>query len=603
MEPIPTIDTTLLQPLPPYLQNSSNWTVLEEHHPPTKWDDATWILTSAFIIFTMQSGFGLLESGSVSQKNEVNIMVKNAIDVLFGGVSYWMFGYGLSFGMDVAGGSNYFVGVGDFFVDASNTTSDEVGNLFAHFFFHASFATTATTIVSGAMAERTKLEIYIIFSFLNTVVYCIPAHWMWGDNGWLKIMGVVDIAGAGSVHMVGGVTGLVATLLLKPRTGRFIDGAEAPPMGSATNAIFGLFMLWWGWLGFNCGSTYGVTNFKWILAARSAVATITASMGGGIAAIFLSYVTKRKKFEVNYIINGVLGALVAISALCALAKPWQGLVIGMVGAVIACVGCMVTEKLGIDDPVGVVPVHALSAVWGLLAVGVFGEEDTLDELNGMKGLMAGGGFALLGVQALACVAIIAWSAVTSFIILYALDVTVGLRVPLHEELLGADIVEHSLNGSYDKTTGKWCDHHGNLLTIIKEGLSVDEYMKTIREVHEGLRRSDDSTASPGKRSAFGFRRSDVSETDVRSMQKTNHSPLGNTSIDRVDDESTPVHVNRDRPKLKCRRVASNGNNRGRRDRSWTEKKPGTNEDSEARRRAGKGLERTSSRDHTIIGHI
>lgn len=207
----------------------------------TTWDDATWILTSAFLIFTMQSGFGLLESGSVTLKNEVNIMVKNAVDVLFGGISFWMFGYGLSFGVDK--GSNAFIGIGDFFVDSKRMDA-EMGHLFAHFFFHASFATTATTIVSGAMAERTKLEAYIVFSFVNTFVYALPAHWIWAPNGWLHAMGVVDISGAGPVHLLGGVTGLVATLMLGPRHGRFGEIEERPVQSSPINTLLGLFMLW-----------------------------------------------------------------------------------------------------------------------------------------------------------------------------------------------------------------------------------------------------------------------------------------------------------------------------------------------------------------------
>ncbi|XP_072051523.1 putative ammonium transporter 3 [Amphiura filiformis] len=210
---------------------------------PTKWDadDATWVLTSAFIIFTMQSGFGLLESGSVSLKNEVNIMVKNAVDIFFGGLSYWMFGYGFSFGVGVY--SNGFIGDGQFLVD-SMAHDEHLGHLYAHFFFHASFSTTATTIVSGAMAERTKLEAYILFSFFNTFMYCVPCHWMWSTNGWLKQLGATDVAGASTVHLVGGVTGLVATLMLKPRLGILEQRIKMRSMSSPTNALLGMFMLW-----------------------------------------------------------------------------------------------------------------------------------------------------------------------------------------------------------------------------------------------------------------------------------------------------------------------------------------------------------------------
>ncbi|KAI8506260.1 Ammonium Transporter Family, partial [Branchiostoma belcheri] len=394
-------------------------------------DDATWILTSAFIIFTMQSGrkiggmsglepgtsrfrvehsaatphdprksiiarvpsnpaqflsyteirFGLLESGTVSPKNEVNIMVKNASDVLYGGLAYWMFGYAFSFGDSPW--SNAFCGLGQFFVDAEEA---KMGWVFSKFFFQMSFATTATTIVSGAMAERTKLQAYMAFCVLNTLVFCFPSHWAWDSKGWLNKMGYVDVGGAGPVHLLGGVCSLVATLILGPRHGRW-DRDEAPPMGSPTNALLGMFMLWWGWLGFNCGSTFGITGGKWKLAARSAVSTITASMGGGIVAVVLSYVTKKRKFDISYLINGILGALVGVTGICALAHPWEGLAIGAVGSFLSCVGTEMMVKLRIDDPVGCFPVHGLCSVWAILAVGIFGHVDGLEGVSRYDGLI------------------------------------------------------------------------------------------------------------------------------------------------------------------------------------------------------------------------
>ena len=252
--------------------NQTNWTTVAYPSIPSASrkadsidnpDDATWILTSAFIIFTMQSGFGLLESGSVSRKNEANIFVKNAIDVIFGGLSYWIFGFGFTFALNHRG--NGFCGLGYFLTDADE---NQMGNVFSKYFFQLSFATTATTIVSGAMAERTSLRAYIMYSFLNTLTYSFPAHWIWDHSGWLNRMGAVDIAGCGPVHLVGGVSGLVATLMLKPRIGRFDENAPPRQMASPTNVMLGTFMLWWGWLGFNCGSTFGITGMKWKLASR-----------------------------------------------------------------------------------------------------------------------------------------------------------------------------------------------------------------------------------------------------------------------------------------------------------------------------------------------
>ena len=227
-------------------------------------DDATWILTSAFIIFTMQSGFGLLEAGLVSAKNESNIMVKNAIDVIFGGLAYWIFGFAISFGGE--GTSNGFTAWEYFFVNSDN----EHMGLYAKYFFELSFSTTATTIVSGAVAERIDIKAYIAFSFFNTLSYAFPAHWFWDDTGFLKKMGAVDVAGGGPVHLVGGVSAIVAAVMLGPRKNKFDEHGRPKqmPMASPTNVLLGTFMLWWGWLGFNCGSTFGTSGDKWKIAAR-----------------------------------------------------------------------------------------------------------------------------------------------------------------------------------------------------------------------------------------------------------------------------------------------------------------------------------------------
>ncbi|XP_030832221.1 putative ammonium transporter 3 [Strongylocentrotus purpuratus] len=388
-------------------------------------------------------GFGLLESGMVSRKNEVNIMVKNAVDVIFGGLTYWMFGYGLSFGDDE--GTNAFCGVGHFFTDSGD--ADELGWIFAQFVFQASFATTATTIVSGAMAERTKLEAYCVFSLVNTLIYCFPAHWIWAKTGVFNKMGAVDIAGAGAVHLVGGITGLTATLMLKPRRGRFSTPPAKMEMSNPTNALLGMFMLWWGWLGFNCGSTFGISGGKWKLATRSAIVTVMSGVGGGIVSLACSYLHRPNgnKFDLGYLMNGILGGLVGITALCALARPWEGLLIGAIGGIIAVFTPSLLEKIKIDDPVGVIGVHALAASWGILSVGLFAQPDDIENLNVRSGLFYGGGWELLGIQALMIVTLIAWTGLTAFILLYAIQNTIGLRCSVVEEILGADIIEHGID--------------------------------------------------------------------------------------------------------------------------------------------------------------
>ena len=228
-------------------------------------DDATWVLTSSFIILTMQSGFGLLESGTAGKGNEVNVMMKNVVDVCLGGMTYWVFGYGLSFGQPDLGG---FMGGGDFFVEDHSYGHDEHGLRFSEYVFQFSFAATATTIVSGAVTGRFRFSAYMAFSALIIPFYAIPCHWVFHDAGWLKRRGFFDFAGDGTVHIFGACNALVAALLVGPRIGRWDPGQETRHgMTSPTSVLFGMFMLWWGWIGFNCGSTFGITGDKWIVAS------------------------------------------------------------------------------------------------------------------------------------------------------------------------------------------------------------------------------------------------------------------------------------------------------------------------------------------------
>lgn len=377
-------------------------------------------------------------------------MVKNAVDVIFGGLGFWMFGFAFTFGKDE--GANAFSGYGSFFTDAEET---RMGDVFALYCFQASFATTATTIVSGAVAERMNLKAYIIFAFTNTLTYCFPAHWVWGDTGWLRRMGVVDMGGASPVHLVGGVAGLVATIMLKPRAGKFksCSGVNAPlthKMGSPTNVLLGMFMLWWGWLGFNCGSTFGVSGGRWKLASRSAVCTINASCGGGVFATFYSYF-KCNRLDIPFFMVGVLGSLVSITAICGVVRPGESLAIGFIGSAISILGWQLLNKLKIDDPVGAVPTHAGGSIWGMLAVGLFVEKDTLENtFSSTYGAFKGGHVKILGVQLLACVSITVWTIITVFMQLYIIEKTVGLRFPLEEEILGADACEHGIDQSHTR---------------------------------------------------------------------------------------------------------------------------------------------------------
>ncbi|XP_017875430.1 putative ammonium transporter 3 [Ceratina calcarata] len=404
-------------------------------------EDSNWIVTNSFIIFTMQTGFGMLESGCVSLKNEVNIMMKNVVDIVLGGLTYWAFGFAMSFGTDRL--KNPFIGLGEFLIDPS-VEDKLMGPKCASFLFQLSFATTSTTIVSGAMAERCNFKAYCLFSFLNTIVYCVPAGWMWGDHGFLKNLGAVDIAGSGAVHLVGGTSALACAIMLGPRLGRYDNGIEPLPLGNPVNAIMGLFVLWWGWLAFNSGSTYGVSGQRWQYAARAAVSTMLASMGGGLVGLGFS-LSNPNGIDILSQINGILGALIAVTGGCFLFRAWEAIVIGMLGAAVTCLVMPFLDKMHIDDPVGASATHGASGAIGLLVIGFFADNPyPLDTTSGRRGLLKGGGWYLLGVQSLALVCLVLWSFSTSIILLWLINKVIPIRMSVHDELLGADLVEHRI---------------------------------------------------------------------------------------------------------------------------------------------------------------
>ncbi|XP_075250008.1 putative ammonium transporter 3 [Convolutriloba macropyga] len=442
------------------------------------WDDATWILTSTFIIFTMQSGFGLLESGSVSRKNEVNIMTKNGVDVLFGSLSYWMLGYAISFGHPSLFG---LMGLGDFFTYTNDP--DTMGDKYAHFFFEASFATTATTIVSGAIAERANFLGYVMFSFFNTFIYVFPAHWIWHEDGFiLKHFEAIDYAGSGAVHLVGGVTALTAAWMLGPRKNRY-KHPELFTMDSPATAIFGLFMLWFGWMGFNCGSTYGVTGGKWKLAAKSAVTTINSSVGSGIVSIILSYVLKNGKCEIPLIINGLLSGLVGVTALCPVITPGESIIIGCLSPVVMVLAQELMHWAKIDDPVEAFAVHGAVGFWSLICVGLFAHADPTQEMIVERnGLLRGGNYELLAVQIVYGLACTIWAATSTYVILKAIDLTFGARAEPIVELLGHDLAEHGLGGFLDRKTREVFDENGQMMGIASKEMTEKEQWALFRKL-------------------------------------------------------------------------------------------------------------------------
>ncbi|XP_062545159.1 putative ammonium transporter 2 [Armigeres subalbatus] len=405
-------------------------------------NDGTFIMICAFLLVALQTGFALLESGCVNQKNEVDMMLRNVVDIVLGGLSFWMFGFAFMLGRSVF--RNPFIGLGDFLIDAS-VNDPLMGQLMAVYLFQMTFSASATTIVGGAVAERCNFKAYCLFSFLNTIVYCIPAGWVWGEHGFLSNLGVVDIAGSGPVHLIGGTSAFASAMMLGPRLGRYAKGTDPLPMGNPVNACMGLFVLWWGWLAFNSGSTYGVSGAKWIYAARAAVMTMMGSFGGGSFSIIYSMFRNDGRVDIVDLINGILASLVSVTAGCFLYHAWEAIVIGIIGSALCCLSMPLFDKMGVDDPVGASAVHGVAGIWGVLAVGLFADNPIpLDTTNGRSGLFKGGGWYLLGVQSLSALCLACWGICVTLALLWVINKIIPIRMDPNEELLGADLMEHRI---------------------------------------------------------------------------------------------------------------------------------------------------------------
>lgn len=409
--------------------------------------DAAWVIITAFIIFTMQSGFGLLESGMVSRRSEANVIVKNMMDVAIGGIGYWFVGYGFSFGPN-SKPSGKMSGEGNFITDVDINGDDAY--IYAKYFFQLSFATTATTIVSGAVAERIYLGSYIIFAIINTAfIYTFPCHWIWAEEGWL-FGKAHDFAGSAVVHMSGGAAAMAGTLLLGPRLGRWTRDGKYFSYASPTNVVLGTFFLWWGWIGFNCGSEFAISGNHWRVVGRVAVVTMNGAMAGGASMVMMNLALHRwRKYliDIGEFTAGILGGLVSVTAPANVIRPWEALVIGFIGGLIAVGIIKLLAKLRVDDPVGCVGVHWGAGLWAMIATGLFAEKDgSTDRWNGV---FRNGTGELLGWNLLAAVAVTAWSFGVSGIVFGVLKYTIGIRLTEEEEIKGSDEVEHNIQERYD----------------------------------------------------------------------------------------------------------------------------------------------------------
>ncbi len=397
--------------------------------------DTIWVLIGAFLVFSMQPGFAMVETGFTRAKNAGNIVMKNVMDISLGSIVFWVIGFGLMFGENIGG----IVGMPDFFV-----TGDYGGSYpsSAFFIFQTMFCATAATIVSGAMAERTNFFVYCIYSILiSAIVYPISGHWIWG-GGWLAEMGFHDFAGSTAVHMVGGVAALIGAKMIGARIGKYNeDGTvNAIPGHSIPLGALGVFLLWFGWFGFNGASTVCATGDAALVSMGDIFITTNMAAAAGATATMIYTWMRYGKPDVSMTLNGVLAGLVAITAGCDMVSPAAAIIIGLIAGVLVVISVeFIDQKLKIDDPVGAVSVHGVCGAFGTIAVGFFAKEG---------GLFCGGGTEMLITQIIGVATVAIYVAVVMSIIFKVLDVTIGLRVSAREEISGLDMEEHGLLSSY-----------------------------------------------------------------------------------------------------------------------------------------------------------
>lgn len=412
--------------------------------------DTIWTLIAAFMVFFMNLGFAMVESGLCRAKNTVNILAKNYIVFAASSVAFLLVGFGLMFGdgngfigtsgLWFAGGADNSPMTGEAYQGVYSSLSWTSTPLWAKFFFQLVFAGTAATIVSGAVAERIKFGAFFLFCFVVVgFVYPVVGHWIWG-GGWLAQMGMLDFAGSTVVHSVGGWAALTGAWLLGPRLGRYRDGKVHPiPGHSLTSAALGVFVLWFGWFGFNPGSTMSA---DWASMAHIAVTTNTAAATASIAALLTMWAIAGKP-DLSMTLNGGLAGLVAITAPCAFVSVGSSFVIGIIAGVLVVAAVMFFDKIHVDDPVGATSVHLVNGVFGTLAVGLFADPTVSPAASVVKpGLLFGGGMAQLTPQIIGAAAVGAFVLLVTFVAWLVLKATVGLRVSAEEETEGLDMGEH-----------------------------------------------------------------------------------------------------------------------------------------------------------------
>jgi Amt family ammonium transporter len=412
-----------------------------------------WVVVAAVLVMFMQAGFAFLEAGLTRMKNVGHVAAKNVLVLGIASVVYYVVGFGIAFGdggNGLVGGSGFLPSVDDLLAIGSAPFAwFATVPAAAAYLFQVVFAAVSLAIVWGAMAERTKLWVYFAFGVVFTLSYSVVSHWIWHPDGWLFARGMQDFAGSTVVHYQGALAALAGALLLGPRIGKFdSDGRpNAIPGHNMAYVTLGVLILWFGWFGFNAGSTLGVQSGDHLgyFAYVALTTNLGAAMGalGGVAASWLAI----GKPDLSMMLNGAVAALVAVTAACGFVAPWAALVIGFVAGALAVGGVLLVERLRIDDPIGAVAVHGMAGVWGTLATGIFAVPALAENLaTGRGGLVYTGSFSQVGTQALGLLAVGAFTFSLSFGALWVMRALWGIRVEPEVETAGLDVSEHGMWG-------------------------------------------------------------------------------------------------------------------------------------------------------------
>ncbi len=429
-----------------------------------------WFLIGAALVFWMQAGFAMVETGFTRAKNAGNIIMKNLMDFCIGTIVFIIIGFGLFLGEDMVG----LIGKPGFDIFTAYESFD-----WSNFVFNLVFCATAATIVSGSMAERTKFLSYCIYSaVISAVIYPVEAHWIWG-GGWLSDMGFHDFAGSCAIHMVGGISALIGAKILGPRIGKFnrdksgkVIKVNAFPGHNLTIGALGVFILWLGWYGFNGAAATSVEQLGSIF-----VTTTIAPAVATVSCMIFTWI-KYGKPDVSMCLNASLAGLVAITAGCDVTDALGSIIIGAVAGVLVVFGVWLLDyKLHVDDPVGAVAVHCLNGIWGTIAVGLFAT--TSAPSSELTGLFYGGGFGLLGLQILGVLSVGLWTAVTITVTFLIIKATVGLRASAEEEITGLDATEHGLPSAYADFMPAIDSYSSDISSAVTGDVSVDDAVPVV----------------------------------------------------------------------------------------------------------------------------